>query len=327
MGLSALDQAVQWAVRLQSGTAGEAEHQACAAWRRASPLHEQAWTQVQGVEQAFGAIPTGSARMARQTLDAAQASGKIASRRRALSLLGVGALSVASAALVARLASWREEASYASRPGERRKVLLADGTRLQLNADTAVDVVFTPLQRLLVLREGEIFIDTGADADALGGKRPFWVQAQQVRMQAIGTAFAVRHTLPASTQLHVREGIVAIHLEGKAPLRVQAGETYRMDGQGTIPITRVLQPDADPTAWMDGVLVAKKMRLDALAAALSRYHGAAVHCADDVAGLRVSGVFQLDGPQAVPRSLDALANTLPVRIGSSPQGPLTILRR
>ena len=333
MGLSALDQAVQWAVCLQSGTAGEAERQACAAWRHASPQHEQAWTQVQGVEQAFGAIPTGSARMARQTLDAAQASGKIASRRRALSLLGVGALSAASAALVARLAPWREEASYASRPGERRKVLLGDGTHLQLNAGTAVDVVFTPLQRLLVLREGEIFIDTGADADALGGKRPFWVQAQQVRMQAIGTAFAVRHTLPtrgaplASTQLHVREGTVAIYLDGKAPLRVQAGETYRLDGQGTTPITRVLQPDADPTAWMDGVLVAKQMRLDALAAALSRYHGAPVHCAADVAGLRVSGVFQLDGPQAVPRALDALASTLPVRIGSSPQGPLTILRR
>jgi transmembrane sensor len=333
MELSVLDQAVQWAVRLQSGTAGEAERQACAVWRRASPVHEQAWSQVQVVEQAFVAIPTDSARTARQTLDAAQASGKIAARRRALRLLGVGALGAVSATLVAQLAPWHQEVRYASQAGARRAVVLADGTHLQLNARTAVDVVFTPLQRLLVLREGEIFIDTGADTHALGGKRPFWVHTAQVRMQAIGTAFAVRHDLPASgmpptaTQLHVRQGSVAIHLDGKAPLLVQAGETYRIDGQGTAPVTRVLQPDADPTAWMDGVLVAKQMRLDAFAVALSRYHGETVYCDADAAALRVSGVFPLDGPHAVPRALDALARALPVRIQATPQATMAIMLR
>lgn len=331
MGLSALDQAVLWAVRLQSGVVDEAERRACAVWLRASESHEQAWSQVQAVEQAFGALPTDSARAARQMLDAAEqqlADGKTASRRGALRLLGAGALGTVSAALVAHMAPWRQEASYASQPGERRTVALADGTRLQLNARTRVDMVFTSLQRLLVLREGEIFIDTGADADALGGKRPFWVQTAQVRMQAIGTAFAVRRVQGAATQLHVREGAVAIHLEGKVPLLVLAGETYRIDdGQGSVPITRVLQPDADPTAWMDGMLVAKQMRLDTFAAALARHHGKPVHCEPGAAALRVSGVFQLDGPHAVARALDALADTLPVRIGTTDHGQLMIALR
>ncbi|MDW5441939.1 FecR family protein [Polaromonas sp. SM01] len=317
----AIDQAVLWAVRLQSGAAGEAERQACAVWRCASPLHEQAWRQVQAVEQAFCAVPADGARTARQTLDAAaQATGQPASRRRALTLLGVGALGAVSAVLAARMASWRHETSYASPSGERRQLVLADGTRLQLNTHTAVDVVFTPLQRLLVLREGEIFIATGADTDALAGKRPFWVQTAQARMQAMGTAFAVRQDLSAATQLHVRHGSVAIHLKGKAPVLAQAGETYRMDGQGAAPITRVLQPESDPTAWLDGVLVAKQMRLDAFAAALSRHHGEAVYCEPNAAALRVSGVFQLDGPHAIARALDALAATLPVQIGATGNG-------
>ena len=330
----AIDQAVQWAVRLQSGAAEEAERQACAAWRRASPLHEQAWRQVQAVEQAFCAVPADSARTARQTLDAAaQATGKLASRRRALTLLGVGALGVVSAPLVTRMAPWRHETRYASPSGERRQLVLADGTRLQLNTRTAVDVVFTPLQRLLVLGEGEIFIDTGADEHALAGKRPFWVQTAQVRMQAIGTAFAVRQDPPASgmppaaTQLHVRQGAVTMHLEGKVAVLAQAGETYRITGQGAAPITRVPQPESDPTAWLDGVLVAKQMRLDAFAAALSRHFGETVRCEANAAGLRVSGVFQLDGPHAISRALDALATTLPVRLVAMGNGPPTIALR
>jgi transmembrane sensor len=329
---SALDQAVQWAVRLQSGMAGEAERHACAAWRSASPLHEEAWTRVQAVEQVFGAVPAGSAHAARQALEAAaQAGGKPASRRRALSLLGVGALAAISAGLAARLAPWSEESAYASRAGERRQVVLADGTRLQLNARTVVDVTFTPLQRLLVLREGEIFIDTGADAHAFAGKRPFWVQAGQVRLQALGTAFAVEQAALAQatpTQLHVRQGLVAIHLEGKAPVLAQAGETYRIsDGDRSAPVVRVLQPESDPTAWLDGALVAKRMRLDAFAAALSRYHREPVFCDAGAAALRVSGVFQLDGPQAAERALDALAATLPVRIERTGKGePIIALR-
>jgi len=324
--VKALDQAVLWAVRLQSGVAGEAERQACIAWRGAHPLHEQAWAQVEAVEQVFGAVPADSARSARRTLDtAAHAAGKPAPRRR--TLLGLGALGAVSALLALRLAPWRQETSYASRAGERRKLVLADGTRLQLNTRTAVDVVFTPLQRLLVLREGEIFIDTGADADALAGRRPFWVETAQARLQAIGTAFAVQQDTEAVTQLHVREGAVAIHLQGKVPVLAQAGQTWRMQGQGAVPLARVLQPESDPTGWLDGVLVAKQMRLDSFAAALSRYHGDTVSCDVGAAALRVSGVFQLDGPNAIQRALEALAATLPVRIARTGRGTATISLR
>lgn len=330
---TALDQAVQWAVRLQSGAAGEAERRACAAWRRADPVNEHAWRQLQEVDQVFGAVPVGSANTVRKTLEATNTNSKPTSRRQAITMLGVGVLGLVSASLLVKMSPWRQQATYASSPGEQRETVLADGTRLQLNAQTAVDVVFTPLQRLLVVREGEVFIDTGADAAALGGKRPFWVQTPQARLQAIGTAFGVQHlaptsgVLPAATQLHVREGAVTIHLNGKAPVLVRAGETWQIDAQSSAPITRVLQPASDPTAWLDGVLVAKQMRLDDFAAALSRHQGKQVYCEANAAALRVSGVFQLKGVNAIPRALDAVAATLPVRTVVNNSGQPTLALR
>jgi transmembrane sensor len=75
------------------------------------------------------------------------------------------------------------------------------------------------------------------------------------------------------------------------------------------------------------VLVARQMRLDAFAAALTRQLSQGVGCAPDAAALRVSGVFQLDGPDAVARALGALAATLPVRIGNMANGqPVITLR-
>ena len=60
-------------------------------------------------------------------------------------------------------------AGLATEVGERRQFLLDDGTRLQLNTASAVDVQFTAQRRLIVLRRGEIFIDTGKDAASVIG--------------------------------------------------------------------------------------------------------------------------------------------------------------
>jgi len=52
-----LDQAIAWAVRLGSGSADEKTHDECGAWRAAHPSHEQAWQQVQAVEDTFRQVP------------------------------------------------------------------------------------------------------------------------------------------------------------------------------------------------------------------------------------------------------------------------------
>lgn len=64
-------------------------------------------------------------------------------------------------------------------------------------------------------------------------------------------------------------------------------------------------------AWTQGALHADNMRLADFCAELARYRPGIVHCAGEVAGLRVSGVVQLRDTDYV---LSMLATALPVQV-------------
>ena len=73
-------------------------------------------------------------------------------------------------------------------------------------------------------------------------------------------------------------------------------------------------PQAAPAyedAWSRGMLVALDWRLDEFLHELQRYRPGVLSCDAHVAGLKVSGVFRLDQPEAVLHNLSGL---LPVRV-------------
>ena len=322
-----LDQAISWAVRLGSGSADAGVHDACGAWRAAHPLHEQAWQQVQAVEDAFRQVPSvgnvGGA-LAHGALQAANRA-RSQSRRNAIGLMGLAFTGGVLGLLVWREAPWLQRTDYATAVGERRRVMLADGTELNLNTGSEVQVLFSPLKRLIVLRRGELFVRTGGDADAMFGKRAFWVHAPHARFEALGTRFGVRLD-DGQTRLSMTQGRVAIHAGDAAPVVAQAGDGYIIRADAAQP-QRIVDRSFEADAWADGALVAKQMRLDAFVAELARYRGAPLRCDPDIAALRVSGVFQLGGPDPVGRALDALVRTLPVKLERGAGDTLTVSRR
>ena len=300
-----LDAAINWLVKTQSGAADPQIHAACQQWRAAHVSHEAAWQALQVTESTFRQASALSGRVA---LDTLSGSGRLRSRRQALKVLGLGVLGAGAGGLVWQQQPWRTfGADYATAVGERRVFNLADGTRLQLNTDSAADVVFNEQQRLIVLRDGEVFIRTGNDPDASAGRRPFWVHTREARLQAIGTAFDVRQE-SGRTRLMVEEGVVAIHLPAAQPVLVPAGKEYVIDGQSA----RLQTSSAlHVSSWTSGALVAKNMRLEDLAAELSRYRQGWLLCDSAVSDLRVSGVFQLEH---IDQALQGLSQTLAVRI-------------
>ncbi len=318
-----LDQAVAWGVKLYSGTARPEDLAACSAWRDANPLHEYAWRQLLAMEQEFSRIPENTAGIACRTLEGASQSRKW-SRRQAMKLLGY-VFAAAGTAFLVQEAPWRQRHFYAGFPGERRSVRLNDDTRLLLNSDAEVEVVFSPLRRLVVLRWGEVLIETGRDAYSFAGRRSFHVETAQARLEAIGTEFIVRQ-LEGETRLHVTGGAVAIHLPGVHPVVAHAGDSFAIRGSaGTL--KKVEDETFDATAWMSGTLVAKRMRLDAFAAELSRYHRAPIVCTPDAASLKVSGVFQLSGTAPAEQALKVLETTLPVRIVHAENNTIILQRQ
>jgi transmembrane sensor len=296
LDMKTLEAAAQWYVDLARGT--EAMREAHRQWLHDDPRHAQAWGRVERLQAAFGQL---DARVARPALQSSRAK-----RREVLKVL---ALLIGSSALLsigARTDPWRKMmADYATGTGERLPVTLSDGSRIVLNTGTALDISFDENLRRVVLREGEVFIQTAPDPLA----RPFIVRTAFGDLRALGTRFLVRIN-PASARVSVLEHAVEWRspLPGSTPVRINAGQ--QLDFSSTVAGVPVpLAKGAD--AWRDNLLVVSDWRLGDVIAELSRYRAGHLGCDAGVAELRISGSFQLGDIDVV---LDNLSAMLPIRL-------------
>ncbi|CAI8934522.1 transmembrane sensor [Pseudomonas marginalis] len=282
-----VDQAIQWMIKLRFNVADDASTAAFERWLHTSAEHQQVWQRVATMNDEFSHLP---AQVGRHALHGAR---RRISRREGLKLLGL----VAGAAGL----TWFGRdctplpalmADYRTATGERRWVALNDGSRIQLNSASALDTAFTQERRLVQLRQGEILVNPGADT------RPFWVQTRDGYLRALGTRFLVREE-PQGTMLAVQQGTVAVFADNHAAGARQVinpDEQVLFDRSG---IRSLASNGLDPWAWSDGVISARDMRLDAFLAELGRYRNGLLRCSEAVAGLRVSGTYQLDDTDEV----------------------------
>lgn len=297
---AALREAAQWLVRLNSGQARPADRQALAAWRAQDAAHEAAWQRAERLSRTFGAVPAG---LGMPVL--AQAERTTVNRRAALRVLALVGTVAPAAYLGWRHMPWQQwTAEHRTATGEQRSVTLADGSEVLLNTASALDVVFDATERLLRLRAGEVLVTTAKDSAA----RAFRVETPGGWLRALGTRFAVRLVNEDTVHLAVTEGAVEITPRHGAQRVVQAGEQCRFTAAG---IQAPVALGEQALAWVQGVLYADGMRLDDFAAELARYRPGVVRCDPAVAGLRISGAFQLQDTEYI---LAMLRETLPVQV-------------
>jgi len=299
-------QAIEWLMRLNNPTASARVQQRCEQWRAAHPDHECAWQRVLSLNadlhNRFQALPASGAAFAALE-DSAQRLG----RRQALKVLS-GLLVMGSSAWLARdVLPWQQwSADFATEVGQRSGFALADGTRLQLNTDTAVSQDFHQQQRLIKLSKGEISVTCGADAQSIT-PRPLMVSCKHGVFEGISGRFVVRQD-DERTRVSVTEGRVLIHSPAAASITVQAGQSYSVTQQRA----QILpEPSMDPGAWADGLIVTRNMPLGEFLDEVSRYRHGYLGCAQDIAGLRLSGVFRLEDTDKL---LAILPQTLPVQL-------------
>ena len=296
-------QAIQWTLRL-NGNADAELRNACEHWRQANPEHETAWLRVQALnsELAAGYQAVPGARVALETLES---STQRLQRRQALKLLSTFAVGASALWLAREVAPWqRWMADFSTTVGERQRFTLTDGSVLQLNTDSAVNVRFDTNQRLLLLERGEILLSTAKDAS-----RPLRVSNRDGLFEALGTRFVLRQD-ERSTRLSVEAGSVAIapRVRGQTTAIAEPGQTFEINGDSALLAER---SNMDSAAWADGLIVTRDMRLADFLAEISRYRHGHLHCDASVADLRLSGVFRLDDTNQL---LALLPRTLPVRV-------------
>ncbi|PLR63580.1 MULTISPECIES: FecR domain-containing protein [Pseudomonas] len=294
---ASLEQAAQWYVRLQD-QGGALEQLRWQAWVAQNPEHLEAWQYVQRVSQRFAPLQEQAHGASRALRSSRRQTLKTLLVLCAGSTLAWGAWR--NTALPRRVGGW--SADYATTSGETRDTLLADGSHVWLNALSALDVRFDVAQRLLHLRFGEVLIDTAKDAT-----RPFLVETEHGRMQALGTRFSVLQGND-HTQLNVFEGRVQVTTQDQHVRILEAGQQVSFTRDGFTP-TASASPARE--AWSRGVLLADNLPLGQLIAELNRYRPGHLGCDPAVAHLPVMGSFPLmDSDHA----LHLLQAALPVRV-------------
>ncbi|MGE8362606.1 FecR domain-containing protein [Pseudomonas sp.] len=296
----AVEQAIDWLVRLRFNHSDDATRQAFEQWLEMRPENAQAWLRVTSLGDEFSHLPPG---LAQSTLSGAR---QRINRRQSLKLMGTF-LAVGSLAWIGRdqMPATGLLADYRSGTGERRDVRLEDGTQVRLNSNSAFDASFDADRRVIELQRGDLLIEPGNDA-GFETPRPLWVRTRNGDLLAHSKRFMVREE-DGKTLLAVDQGYLTV-LGSNPPLGIQGGQQAQL-------LAGTLQPDTptglDPWGWTDGVISARDMRLDAFLAELARHRPGLLVCRDDVMDLRVSGTYQLADTDQV---LSLLSLTLPVRL-------------
>jgi transmembrane sensor len=297
--------AMAWQVTLWSGEVTAEQQNAFERWLQADPGHQRAWQQVQRLGRELQGL---HGDVASKVLRAPRSQ---AARRNVLrglgALLGTGALALG----IRETPQWQSAtADHRTVRGERRRLALPDGTQLDLNTASAVDLRYTERERRIILRTGEILVATAHERVAV--HRPFVVETACGLVRALGTRFTVRRFEEQARDdvlVQVMEGAVEITpRRGGNTQRVQAGEQARFTESGVEP------PDmGNPLAgaWTRGLMVAERQRLEDFLSELSRYRPGVLRCDPAVADLIVSGVYPLVDTDAV---LQSLVQVLPIGV-------------
>jgi transmembrane sensor len=298
LDFATLEAAARWYVDLRGEGPDDGLREAHRRWLERDPRHVQAWERLARLQDKLGQL---SPAVARPTLASARAK-----RRDVLKVLSILLMAGAAGTL-----AWNTTplptlmADQRTGTGERRRVRLDDGSQLQLNTATAVDIRYSAHLREVRLLQGEIQIETARDASA----RPFVVHTAEGSIRALGTRFVVRHDTE-QTLVSVQEHAVEVRsavLSGPA-VRVDAGQqvSFRRDA-----VDAVQRASAQSDAWTRDMLVVNDWRLEDFVRELQRYRPGHLGCDPAVAALRISGAFHLTSTDTI---LDNLTSTLPVRI-------------
>lgn len=303
-------QAVEWWLQLQEAPDSAAMRQQWQTWLGQSPLHEQAWQRVEAVQQRLqGVVDAPHKALAHAALAPRRALG----RRHAVQALVLLVFGGGAAWQMESHLPWRNAwgswvADVRTPRGERRRLTLDDGTQLVLQGGSALDVAYGHSERRLLLHGGEVYVTSAPDV--LQPARPLLVQTTAGEMRALGTRFTVHSEEDGRSLVAVYEG--AVRLEPRlAPALARvlpAGQQAWLDAH------QVQAPEPareESMAWVEGMLVARGMRLDAVLQALQPASTATLVCHPAAAALQVSGTYPLDD---VPRVMQALGSLLHLEV-------------
>lgn len=219
---------------------------------------------------------------------------------------------------VAEVSEVVDQAIYTTPVGDQSTIHLNDGSVVQLNTETQLQVRMTAEYRLLTLEQGEIHIDVAHDP-----QRPLRVLVGDKVFEALGTSFNVRINESEQVELIVTEGRVRVELptESFTVSEQDAGNTELAQGERIVldeapEVEAIADGDVEVRlAWREGMLVFRGSSLDEAVREVGRYtHLEFVIQSEDLKAMRVAGVFKAGDVEGFLASLRANFDVVDRRI-------------
>jgi transmembrane sensor len=310
-------EASEWFIDFRAGDVNGEARLRFIEWLRRSPEHIQAYLEVSAVwSELPSSDPDGKFDIESLIARARSESDVIplslvnpgppptppAAEPRAVGRLAQRPVLAAAAVLVAAVAAlflWiaRDTArSYSTGIGEQRTIQLMDGSTVELNARSKVEVRLTPHRRDVALIEGQALFHVAKDK-----LRPFVVRAGEAEVRAVGTEFDV-YKKQTETVVTVVEGRVETYPESEgaaaAAILLSAGEQLTV-----LPhmVTKPVRADtAAATAWVQKRLIFEETPLSEVAEEFNRYNRRPLAIEDPaLRTLKISGVYSSIDPASL----------------------------
>ena len=290
------EHAALWAARLDGDTLDRAQRAELDAWLAQNPAHRTLLSQycqfsADLEEQIPALVSTGAVKMPSEA-QPDQRRGWNWNFPRVMGAVLASAAAVAATVFVLRPTPPIENIAMASL--QRGSHTLADGTRVELNANTSLRFENLNDQRRITLAGGEALFFVAKDHT-----RPFIVETPAGRVQVTGTTFNVR-TDPSriAFEVTVVEGSVQVrpgetsNTHSPPPIiSLGAGDQFAsVTGVRSLSASQV----EDTLAWRRGTVVFYGVPLREAAARFAHYHGCAIRVAPTVANEPIGGRHNIE---------------------------------
>jgi len=287
-------EAATWIECRESLTWNDVEKSAFEAWLAASPAHMVAFLRAEDVWHRADRLRALS-QFARRPQLSRQSQKKTHVR-----ILGFGVVAATLAVvgiLAVQFLPSKPPTLYTTRVGGHETLVLSDGSRIELNTNTALRVSLAGARRQVWLDRGEAFFDIRHDSS-----RPFLVIAGKRRIVDLGTKFIAR-TSPAQLEVTLVEGRARVEIpDSKSGIRAASlmpGEVAIATDHAVSVVTQSPDRLARELGWRRGVLVFDATPLAKAVMEFNRYNKHQLVVADNaLARKAIDGTFRANDEEA-----------------------------
>jgi transmembrane sensor len=303
---SLYEQAAAWVIRL-NGDPSEVDLETFALWQAQGPQYVRAYEEASLAWTTVGENSLAPTLLAMRR-EALERTGRYTRRwnRRGLAA-GLAALIVVPLAILfVTSGSAPPEQQFETGRGEQRVIVLADGSRMSLDAMTQVKVIYGHAERRVTLASGRANFDVARDL-----ARPMNVQAGPRTVTALGTVFTVERE-PHDVVVTLVEGRVAVTSDNRSRSLIEMNprQQLRIADDGAITMREGLDPVL-ALAWREGKLIFDDEPLADVVATMNNYVTIPIVVEGRAGALRVSGVFKAGD---TPAFVEAIESLFPVEV-------------